>query len=48
MREVFLEGRMVHYWPPRKSMTGLEAVEKINSLIHPRRVTRGWLYVNVK
>jgi len=37
-----------HYWPPRKSMTGLEAVEKINSLIHPRRVTRGWLYVNVK
>lgn len=37
-----------HYWPPRKSMTGLEAVEKINSLIHPRRVTRGWLYVNIK
>jgi hypothetical protein len=37
-----------HYWPPRKSMTGIEAVEKINSLIGPRRVTRGWLYVNVK
>ena len=35
-----------HYWPPRKNTTGIEAVEKINSLIAPKVVTRGWLYVN--
>lgn len=34
------------YWPVRKGMTGTEAVAKINELIAPRRVTRGWLYRN--
>lgn len=32
------------YWPVRKGMTGEQAVEKINELIKPRKVTRGWLY----
>lgn len=32
------------YWPVRKGMTGNQAVDKINELIAPRKVTRGWLY----
>lgn len=32
------------YWPVRKGMTGDKAVAKINELIAPRTVTRGWLY----
>lgn len=36
------------YWPPRKGMTIVLAIDKINELIKPRRVTRGWLYRNVK
>lgn len=37
--------RMIErYWPVRKGMTGDQAVAKINELIAPRRVTRGWLY----
>ena len=34
------------YWPIRKGMTGNQAVAKINELIAPKRVTRGWLYHN--
>lgn len=34
------------YWPVRKGMTGEQAVDKINELIKPKRVTRGWLYAN--
>lgn len=49
-RKLYAEPHMkviTHYWPPRKSMTGKEAVAKINELIAPRKVTRGWLYANV-
>lgn len=35
---------MERYWPPRKGMSGDAAVAKINELIAPRKVTRGWLY----
>lgn len=34
------------YWPVRKGMTGEQAVAKINELIAPRKVTRGWLYLH--
>ena len=46
-RKIYLKEHLdviTHYWPPRKNMTTIEAVEKINSLIHPKRVTRGYLY----
>jgi len=39
---------ITHWWPPRKGMTTEASVDKINELIAPRKVTRGWLYVNVK
>lgn len=32
------------YWPPRKGWTGKKALDAINSLIAPKRVTRGYLY----
>ena len=50
-RKLYTEAHMkviTHYWPARKSMTRKEAVAKINELIAPRKVTRGWLYHNVK
>ena len=50
-RKVYTEKEMAvitHWWPPRKGMTTEASVDKINSLIAPRKVTRGWLYVNVK
>ena len=34
------------YWPVRKGMTVAKAVDKINELIAPKRVKRGWLYTN--
>lgn len=35
-------------WPPRKGQTWQKAVDEINELIAPHKVTRGWLYANVK
>ena len=37
---------MDRFWPVRKGMTGKQAVARINELIAPRKVTRGWLYRN--
>ena len=50
-RKLYTEAHMkviTHWWPTRKGMTGDAAVAKINELIAPRKVTRGWLYANVK
>ena len=50
-RKSYSEAHMkaiTHWWPPRKKMTTEASVAKINELIAPRKVTRGWLYVNVK
>lgn len=39
-----------HNWPPRRGVKGDEAVAKINAhtVMKRRRVSKGWLYVNVK
>lgn len=37
-----------HHWPPRRGVLGDIAVATINAKIKPRKVTKGWLYVNVK
>lgn len=48
-RKLYTDAQMQiidRYWPVRKGMTGEQAVDKINELIKPKRVTRGWLYAN--